>query len=126
MYGAQHWLNCARCCHCCPLHRPRIPNPQAASSIKSLLGLPHDSPACSVQFGHNSHELVTRLLSALVDQHSCGGSACTSSSAGVVTGAGAGEGGTAVRLLRVLASSCEFYSVTRQLNRLVGKHGGAP
>lgn len=90
-----------------------------------MLGLPHDSPACSVQFGHNSHELVTRLLSALVDQRSCGASAGASSSAGVGAGAGASQGAMAARPLQVLASSCEFYSVTRQLNRLVGKHGAA-
>jgi selenocysteine lyase/cysteine desulfurase len=87
--------------------------PQAAAHIKSLLGLPPDSPACSVQFGHNSHELVTRLLSALVGRRN--GSAAD---VGAQTGAGAGVGDVASPL-RVLTSSCEFYSVTRQLNRLM-------
>lgn len=64
-----------------------------------------------MQFGHNSHELVAYLLSALVD---CNSGSRTRASAGVGTSA-------AAQPLRVLASSCEFYSVTRQLNRLMGE-----
>ena len=50
--------------------------PQAAANVKRLLGLlpsPAETSASaahaeavSVQFGHNTHELVTRLLSALL------------------------------------------------------------
>lgn len=94
-----------------PAFRSLVPF-QAAAGIKSLLGLPPDSPACSVQFGHNSHELVTRLLSALMDRRSSG-----SSGAGAATD---GAIGTAAPPLRLLTSGCEFYSFTRQLNRLMG------
>ncbi|KAL4425507.1 hypothetical protein ABPG75_009523 [Micractinium tetrahymenae] len=97
--------------------------PQAAAHIKSLLGLPPGSPACSVQFGSNSHELVLRLLSTLLDARRRQGSSratpCPgSSTAG--TGNSTADGGSArLPVMRVLASDCEFYSIARQLNRLI-------
>lgn len=128
--------------HCLSLPLPRA---QAAGHIKSLLGLPPDSPACSVQFGSNSHELVVRLLSVLLDirrqaspdqgssdaDHSSEATSCPGSSAAgrpadTVAGAGATGGAAQVAVtrlpaIRVLASDCEFYSFARQLNRLIGE-----
>lgn len=70
--------------------------PKAAAHVKALLGL-HGRDDITVQFGHNSHELVWRLLSNKLVGNS--------------------------DVLHVLCSDTEFYSLTRQLNRLseVGK-----
>lgn len=68
--------------------------PAAAGHIRGLLGMPPAAEPITVQFGHNSHELVVRLLAALQERVAGGG------------------------VLRVLTSEMEFYSVTRQLNRL--------
>jgi selenocysteine lyase/cysteine desulfurase len=76
--------------------------PAAAGHIRGLLGLPPNAEHITVQFGHNSHELVVRLLAALQERAAGGGAG------------GGGSGG----VLRVLTSEMEFYSVTRQLNRL--------
>lgn len=77
--------------------------PRVAGHIRRLLGIEgaisaNEEPgeAVSVHFGHNSHELVTRLLSqALFERED-----------------------TTVPL-SILTSDTEFYSITRQLNRLV-------
>jgi len=68
--------------------------PTAARYIKSLLGINNDE--VTVQFGHNSHELVWRLLSSRLH---------TALSTGTK--------------LRMISSDQEFYSLTRQVNRLV-------
>ncbi len=116
---------------------------QAAAHIKSLLGLRPDSPACSVQFGGNTHELVLRLLSSLLDTRQLGSLTQASSGAGQsselpscpdgstaglpessVDSVGAtapGDGTVGPPAMRVLASDCEFYSFSRQLNRLIGE-----
>lgn len=92
---------------------------QASGYVKSLLGLSADSPACSVHFGSNSHELVVRLLSVLLDSRHTGQAARHGSES---SGDGCPDRGGATRpALRVLASDCEFYSFTRQINRLIGK-----
>jgi len=66
--------------------------PQASSHIKSILKCKSDSV---IEFGHNSHELVTRLLSmkfpAIMDGQT----------------------------LRILTTDTEFYSFTRQMNKLL-------
>lgn len=119
---------------------------QAAAHIKSLLGLGPDSPACSVQFGGNTHELVLRLLSSLLDTRQRGSltqagsgagqssrlSSCPDgSTAGRPESSAVGVGATALGngtvgppAMRVLASDCEFYSFSRQLNRLIGEAVG--
>ena len=103
--------------------------PQAAAHIRALLGLPPASSqaAVTVQFGSNSHELVGRLLSVFMDRRRQGGSNSSSgtSSEGLPQGAAAAEAAEAgaaapAPLLRVLTSDTEFYSITRQLNRLAG------
>ena len=75
--------------------------PEAAAHVRALLGAPAD--ACAVHFGGNSHELVVRLLSERLPHAAAGGGA---------------------RPLRVLTSSTEFYSLTRQLNRFAGARSG--
>ena len=69
--------------------------PEAAGHVKRLLGLAEVGGA-TVQFGHNSHEIVTRLLSMPLER--------------VLT--------REQSALRVLTTDTEFYSLTRQLNRL--------
>ena len=69
--------------------------PEAASHVKRLLGVGEKHV---VEFGHNSHELVTRLLSTKLDR-------CLK------------EGSERAKL-RILTTDTEFYSLTRQLNRL--------
>ena len=99
--------------------------------MKRLLGLEAEAAGWTVEFGHNSHELVTRLLSVKLapliagtptkppslaqtvrEQQQQSSSELASKSESVPTerpGAG----------LRVLTSDQEFYSLTRQLNRLL-------
>lgn len=67
--------------------------PQCSAHVCRLLGIPED--ACNVHFGHNTHELVWRLLGSYVVGNPRG-----------------------PRPLHVVTSDCEFYSVMRQLNRL--------
>lgn len=99
---------------------------QAATNIKSLLGLPTSTAvgaSCTVQFGSNSHELVTRLLSALLlDRRSRQQGSAAASAAGQ---AAAGTTGEPTGMVRVLTTDTEFYSITRQLNRLAGRLGRA-
>jgi kynureninase len=73
--------------------------PEAASHVARLLDIPEG--AATVHFAHNSHELVTRVLSQLLLDRPSYTHACVEK-----------------KPLRVLTSDCEFYSVTRQLNRL--------
>jgi len=79
--------------------------PNCADHIRHILGISLVHPTGSeseegnvmidVHFGHNSHELVTRMLSQhLLERKNAGP-------------------------LRILTSGSEFYSITRQLNRLV-------
>lgn len=79
--------------------------PQAATNVKNLLGLP-SSNASSVAFAHNSHELVCRLLSTKLDRF-----------LGPVSAVG-GQGSSSDKLV-VVTSDSEFFSFTRQLNRLL-------
>lgn len=74
--------------------------------MQGLLGLPPDGAA--VHFGSNTHELVWRLLSAFLERRPPGASEPAGAS-------------SSQPLLRLLASDTEFYSATRQLNRLVGE-----
>jgi tryptophan 2,3-dioxygenase len=96
--------------------------PEAARNVLSLLrgeggGGEEDGSSddnVSVQFGHNSHELVFRLLSRPMLQPRCRASSSSS-------------GSSTPRPLRVLTSDCEFYSLARQLNALSsGADGGTP
>jgi tryptophan 2,3-dioxygenase len=93
---------------------------EAAAEVRALLELDGGGAceggagAVAVHWGHNSHELVTRLLSAaLLDR---GG-----------TGAASGSSGDTARCsprpLRVLVSDEEFLSLSRQLARWAA--GGA-
>lgn len=91
---------------------PTSPCLQAAAHIKTLLGLPADSAACTVHFGHNSHELVCRLLSSFLGRPAVQASGAAGSSEDAPN--------TPPPPLRVLMSDEEFYSATRQANRLVG------
>jgi len=68
--------------------------PEAILHIKSLLDI-NDSSA--VEFGHNSHELVTRIISTSFDR-------LLSNSVDVLP-------------IRIVTTDTEFYSLTRQMNR---------
>jgi len=67
--------------------------PEAAEHITHLLKA---DPSCSVEFGHNSHELFFKLFSIKLEQVIKGNS----------------------KTVRILTSDTEFYSLTRQLNRM--------
>ena len=78
--------------------------PTAAAHVKAVLGLtghPH-----TVEFGHNSHELVMRMLSTRL------GALMVSPPAAPVA-----DGDAPAPCLRILTTDTEFYSLTRQLNR---------
>ncbi len=68
--------------------------PEAILHIKSLLDI-NDSSV--VEFGHNSHELVTRIISTSFDR-------LLSNSVDVLP-------------IRIVTTDTEFYSLTRQMNR---------
>ncbi|EFN57798.1 hypothetical protein CHLNCDRAFT_143159 [Chlorella variabilis] len=89
----------------------------AAAHIRGLLGLPADGAACTVQFGSNSHELVSRLLSAFMDRRRVRSGASAAPAAEHGGNGAQGRAGAEAPPIRVLTSGCEFYSVTRQLNR---------
>lgn len=72
--------------------------PEASRLVCSALEIPDN--VATVHFGSNAHELSVRLLSQyLVDQRDIKNS---------------GD-----NVVRILTSDCEFYSISRQLNRLV-------
>lgn len=82
--------------------------PEAATNVKSLLGLTStssegggDGKDWSVAFAHNSHELVSRLISVKLDRFLCPNSS-----------------DSAADKLVIVTSDSEFFSFTRQLNRL--------
>jgi tryptophan 2,3-dioxygenase len=92
--------------------------PTAADHIRRVLGLSSTNNAfegetelaekidsvVDVHFGHNSHELVTRILSELLLEES------SESHQGQIPGD--------EKKVRILTTDSEFYSFTRQLNRL--------
>jgi hypothetical protein len=69
--------------------------PESIEYIKWILGI---GEGASVEFGHNSHELVSRLLSIKMEK--------------LLLGDNSGQ-------LRILTTDTEFYSFTRQMNRLM-------
>lgn len=76
--------------------------PEAAQHIKDLLGLrgspdPGTDGGYAIEFGHNSHELVTRVLSSRMVENMASDELA----------------------FRILTTDTEFYSITRQLNRLL-------
>ena len=78
--------------------------PEASRHVRRILGAGDEA---RVEFAHNSHELVTRMLSTRLERllaaDLCGESPAACAPAAVV---------------RVLTTDTEFYSLTRQLNRL--------
>ncbi|KAL4539440.1 hypothetical protein Ndes2437B_g02184 [Nannochloris sp. 'desiccata'] len=92
--------------------------PTAADHIRRLLGLLSSNNASErsaetaektdalvdVHFGHNSHDLVTRILSQLLLEE--------------YPGSHQGETKYDKKKIRILTTDSEFYSFTRQLNRL--------
>lgn len=81
--------------------------PEAAGHIKRLLGVAgalEDDWKPTVEFGHNSHELVTRILSSSFDRLL----------------SNTRESGP----IRIITTDTEFFSLTRQMNRfLEGANG---
>jgi len=74
--------------------------PEASANVKNLLGL-SSSNAATVAFAHNSHELVTRFISTKLERLLCNKSlACEEK-------------------LVIVTSDSEFFSFTRQINRLI-------
>lgn len=71
--------------------------PESIEYIKWILDV---GEGATVEFGHNSHELVSRLLSIKMEKLLLGDD---------------GDGGQ----LRILTTDTEFYSFTRQMNRLM-------
>ena len=69
--------------------------PEAVLHIKSLLDIKDATTV--VEFGHNSHELVTRIISTSFDRLLN----CTAKE----------------RPIRIITTDTEFYSLTRQINR---------
>ena len=76
--------------------------PNAQGHIRRLTGLNPNGPEV-IEFGHNSHELVTRLMSQVLERFACYGS----------------EGEDTIAPFRILTTDTEFYSLTRQLNRIL-------
>jgi selenocysteine lyase/cysteine desulfurase/tryptophan 2,3-dioxygenase len=75
--------------------------PEAIEHIRWILSPPEDS---SVEFGHNSHELISRLISIKMEKLLVDGAAMDGDNDSV---------------LRILTTDTEFYSFTRQMNRLL-------
>ena len=73
--------------------------PQDDTGTRTTLNKDNNVDSVAVHFGHNSHELISRLLSELLVFNQRESDAPTPP-------------------LRVLTTDCEFYSITRQLNRL--------
>ncbi len=73
--------------------------PESADHIRWILNARKDA---TIEFGHNSHELISRLLSIKMEK--------------LVRGDPGAK-------LRVLTTDTEFYSFTRQMNRLMGVGG---
>ena len=98
--------------------------PEAEKNVKSLLGISSSSlsssssttpaSAWSVSFAHNSHEIVGRLLSVKMDRFLCPSASPDQSSSSAAS--------TSYALLKdklvVVTTDSEFFSFTRQLNRL--------
>ena len=88
--------------------------PEAARHVKELLGVGGDSH--SVEFCHNSHEIMTRLLSSKMDRllqlpnKQEGKEGQQEKEEG-------DESSPGQQMMRILTTDTEFYSLTRQLNR---------
>jgi len=91
--------------------------PEAIGHIRRVLSVREDS---SVEFGHNSHELISRLISIKLEKvikgsfNGASGGGIIGNLVGTMTGA-ASNGPTP---MRILTTDTEFYSFTRQMNRL--------
>ena len=121
---------CAACAfglpHQTKLWPPTFTNPPGQCSNAALCTCPtccrtNNSLPCSpttVHFGSNSHELVCRLLSCCLEWRAARGSS------GDSTGSNGSVGSVSSNQpLRLLCSDTEFYSATRQFNRLMGEVG---
>jgi len=83
--------------------------PEAAMHIKCLLGVngtSDDDWKPTVEFGHNSHELVTRIISTTFDRLLVPNS-------------------VEQRPIRIVTTDSEFFSLTRQMNRFIESSQGS-
>lgn len=88
--------------------------PRAQAHIRTMVGLDSDGPE-SIEFGHNSHELVTKIMSTVLDRLI---TAYPNPKSNPSTSPVASAPPSPLPF-RILTTDTEFYSITRQLNRLL-------
>lgn len=91
--------------------------PHARGHIRRLVGLAPDGSE-TIEFAHNSHELVTRIMSTVLGRFAQCEASKPSSSLGSKLPSVATSSLSPLPF-RVLTTDTEFYSLTRQLNRMM-------